>query len=287
MSELYDYFIAPYESYLFLKRALVACLALAMGCAPVGVLLVLRRMSLMGDALSHSIMPGVAVGYLIAGLSLPIMGLGGILAGLVVAFLATMVTRYTQLQEDASFVGFYLIALATGTVIISLKGSNIDLTHILFGTILGVNGASLLFVASITTVSLLVLAIVYRPLILECFDPTFMRSIGGYGSFYHILFMGLVVLNMVAAFQALGILMALGMMMLPAVAARFWAREIWSLFCIAFMVALFSGYLGLLISYHYTLPSGPSIILVSGTLYMVSLCVGPYGSLRKKVFSAG
>tara|TARA_A100000171_G_C2136967_1_gene151079 strand:- start:806 stop:1657 length:852 start_codon:yes stop_codon:yes gene_type:complete len=283
---MYDYFVAPYESYLFLKRALVACFALSMGCAPVGVLLVLRRMSLMGDALSHSIMPGVAVGYLIAGLSLPVMGLGGIVAGLIVAFLATMVTRYTQLQEDASFVGFYLIALSTGTVIISLKGSNIDLTHILFGTILGVNGASLVLVASITTISLLVLAIVYRPLILECFDPTFMRSIGGHGSFYHVLFMGLVVLNMVAAFQALGILMALGMMMLPAVAARFWAREIWGLFSVAFFVALFSGYFGLLISYHYTLPSGPSIILVSGALYIVSLFVGPYGSLRQKLFSS-
>ena len=285
MSELYDYFIAPYASYLFLKRALVACLALSMGCAPVGVLLVLRRMSLMGDALSHSIMPGVAIGYLIAGLSLSVMGIGGIIAGLIIAFLATMVTRYTQLQEDASFVGFYLIALASGTVIISLKGSSIDLTHILFGTILGVNGASLLLVASITTVSLLILAIIYRPLIIECFDPTFMRSIGGMGSFYHVLFMGLVVINMVAAFQALGILMALGMMMLPAVAARFWAREIWSLFGIAFGIALFSGYLGLLFSYHYTLPSGPSIILVSGSFYIISLCLGSYGSLRGKFLS--
>jgi zinc/manganese transport system permease protein len=118
---MYDYFIEPFTSYAFLRRALVACLALSAGCAPVGVLLVLRRMSLMGDALSHSVMPGVAIGYLIAGLSLPAMGVGGFIAGLLVAFLATLVTRYTQLKEDASFVGFYLIALAMGTVIISLK----------------------------------------------------------------------------------------------------------------------------------------------------------------------
>jgi len=283
---MYDFFVAPFESYLFLKRALVACIALSLGCAPVGVLLVLRRMSLMGDALSHSIMPGVAIGYLIAGLSLPIMGIGGIIAGLAIAFFATFVTRHTQLQEDASFVGFYLIALALGTILISLKGSSLDLTHILFGTILSVNDNSLLLIAIITSLTLVTLAIIYRPLILECFDPAFMRALGANGGLYHGIFMGLVVLNMVSAFQGLGILMALGLMMLPAVAARFWAKEIWSLCAIAASFAFISGYLGLVVSYHYELPSGPAIILVAGVFYIISLVIGPHGSLlRTKEFS--
>jgi zinc/manganese transport system permease protein len=278
---MYDFFITPFESYLFLKRALVACIALSLGCAPVGVLLVLRRMSLMGDALSHSIMPGVAVGYLIAGLSLPIMGMGGIIAGLAIAFFATFVTRHTQLQEDASFVGFYLIALALGTILISLKGSSLDLTHILFGTILSVNDTSLVLIAGITSLTLVTLAVIYRPLILECFDPAFMRALGAKGGLYHGLFMALVVLNMVSAFQGLGILMALGLMMLPAVAARFWAKEIWSLCAIAAIFAFISGYLGLVLSYHYELPSGPAIILVAGVFYIVSLVIGPHGSLLR------
>ena len=283
---MYDFFITPFESYLFLKRALVACIALSLGCAPVGVLLVLRRMSLMGDALSHSIMPGVAVGYLIAGLSLPIMGVGGIIAGLAIAFFATFVTRHTQLQEDASFVGFYLIALALGTILISLKGNSLDLTHILFGTILSVNDTSLLLIAGITSLTLVTLAVIYRPLILECFDPAFMRALGANGGLYHGAFMALVVLNMVSAFQGLGILMALGLMMLPAVAARFWAKEIWSLCAIAASLAFVSGYLGLVLSYHYELPSGPAIILVAGVFYLVSLVMGPHGSLlRTKEFS--
>ncbi|MBA4749426.1 MAG: metal ABC transporter permease [Alphaproteobacteria bacterium] len=276
---MYEFFIAPFIAFAFLKKALVACLALSLGCAPVGVLLVLRRMSLLGDALSHSIMPGVAIGYLVAGLSLPVMGIGGIIAGLGIAFLATFVTRHTQLQEDASFVGLYLIALAFGTILISLKGNSVDLTHILFGTILSVNTPALILIALITTLTLLTLAVIYRPLILECFDPGFMKALGAKGALYHTLFMALVVLNMVAAFQGLGILMALGLMMLPAVSARFWAQQIWSLWTAAFAIAFVSGYLGLVFSYHFELPSGPAIILVAGVFYFVSLTVGRHGSL--------
>lgn len=279
---MYQYFIDPFVSYFFLKRALVACFALALGCAPVGVLLVLRRMSLMGDALSHSVMPGVAIGYLLAGLSLPAMGIGGFIAGLLVALLATLVSRYTHLKEDASFVGFYLIALAFGTVIISLKGNTLDLAHILFGTILSVNTSSLIIVSAITTVTLITLALIYRPLILECFDPIFMRSIGGRGSIYHVVFMGLVVLNMVSAFQALGTLMALGIMMLPAIAARFWAQEIMGLMVVSFIFAIISGYLGLVFSYQMNLPSGPTIIIIAGIFYIFSLIFGSYGSLKVK-----
>jgi zinc/manganese transport system permease protein len=148
---------------------------------------------------------------------------------------------------------------------------------------LSVNVTSLIVVSSITSATLIILATIYRPLIIECFDPVFMRSIGGKGTIYHIIFMALVVLNMVSAFQALGTLMALGMMMLPAIAARFWAREIWSLIGIAFLIAIVSAYIGLVLSYQFNLPSGPTIILVAGVLYMISLTIGPYGSLKYRV----
>jgi zinc/manganese transport system permease protein len=278
---VYDFFILPFENYIFLRRALVACLALSMSCAPMGVLIVLRRMSLMGDALSHSILPGVALGFLLSGLSLPMMSLGGFISALLVAFLAGIVSRTTLLREDASLVGFYLISLAFGSLIVSIKGTNIDLMHILFGTILAVDNASLLLVAGISSVTLVMGALIYRPLIIECFDPSFMRSLGGLGSLYHGLFIMLIVLCMVASFQALGTLMALGLMMLPAIAARFWAEEIGALFIMAFIIASLSGYIGLLLSYHYVWPSGPSIILVAGLFYIISLLIGRYGSIWK------
>ena len=205
-------------------------MALALGCGPVGVLLVLRRMSLMGDALAHAILPGAALGFFFGGLTLPAMGLGGTIVGLLVALLSGVISRFTILNEDASFAGFYFISLALGVLIVSTHGTQVDLMHVLFGTVLAVDRVSLLMVASITSFTLLCLAIIYRPLIIECFDPGFLRVVGGKGSLYHFLFLILVTLNLVAAFQALGTLMALGMMMLPAVSSRLWARHVWSLF---------------------------------------------------------
>jgi zinc/manganese transport system permease protein len=210
---IYDLFFAPFVDYGFMRRALVACLCLGLGSGPIGVFLMLRRMSLMGDAMSHAILPGAAIGYLVAGsLSLTAMGIGGLVAGLAVALLSGAVSRVTVLQEDASF--------ALGVLIVSLRGSNIDLLHVLFGTILAIDPPALYQIGAITTLTLIVLAAIYRPLIAECFDPSFLRAIGGRGPVYHFLFLLLVVLNLVASFQALGTLMAVGLMMLPAAIAQ-------------------------------------------------------------------
>src|SRR5262249_60816634 len=114
-----------------------------------------------------------------AGLSLPAMSLGGVVAGLVVALLSGLVTRLTPLREDASFAGFYLISLALGVLLVSVHGSNVDLLRLLFGSILAVDDAALVVIGGIATASLLVLAVIYRPLVVECFDPGFLRAVGG------------------------------------------------------------------------------------------------------------
>ena len=281
---LYALLVQPFADYAFMRRALVGCLALAVGCGPVGVLLMLRRMSLMADAMSHAILPGAAVAFLWAGLSLPAMSLGGFAAGLLVALAAGGVARLTPLREDASFAAFYLISLAAGVLIVSARGNNVDLLHVLFGTILAVDDVSLIEMAGVATVSLLGLAVLYRPLVVECFDPGFLRSVGGGGSLAHYGFLVLVVVNLVAGFQALGTLMAVGLMMLPAAAARFWARELWALAALASLLAFISGYLGLLLSYHGSLPSGPAIVLTAGVVYGVSVLLGPRGGLRSRYF---
>jgi zinc/manganese transport system permease protein len=279
MSSILDFFIMPFRDFIFMRHALAACLALALGCGPIGVLLVLRRMSLVGDALSHAVLPGVALGFLVSGLSLYAMTLGGIVVGLAVALLAGAVTRLTVLREDASFAALYLISLASGVLLVSLRGSNIDLIHVLFGTILAVDDAALILVASITTFTLLVLAVIYRPLIVECVDPGFLRSVCGRGAAVHFIFLVLVVLNLVAGFRALGTLMAVGLMMLPAVSARFWARQVWSNALAAVVIAMLSGYAGLLLSFHANLPSGPAIILTAGMCYIISVAFGVHGGI--------
>ena len=277
---LYDVAFAPFAEFGFMRRALVACLALALGCGPIGTILVVRRMSLMGDALSHAVLPGAALGFIVAGVSLPAMSLGGVAAGLVVALLSGLVTRLTPLREDASFAGFYLISLALGVLLVSIHGSNVDLLRLLFGSILAVDDAALILIGGIATASLLLLAVIYRPLVVECFDPGFLRAVGGGGGLVHTLFLTLVVFNLVAGFQALGTLMAVGLMMLPAAAARFWVRELWALSAASSALALGSGFLGLLLSYHLDLPSGPAIVLVAGLGYLASVAFGPRDSLR-------
>ena len=279
---VYDLLVQPFVEFAFMRRALVACLALGLSCGPLGTLLVLRRMSLMGDAMSHALLPGAAVAFIVAGLSLPAMSVGAFVAALAVAALAGGVARWTAQREDASFAAFYLMALATGVMLISLYGNSVDLMRVLFGSVLAVDDAALLLVAGVSTVTLLALAIVYRPLLVECFDPGFLRAVGGRGAWHHQIFLVLVVANLVAGFQALGTLMAVGLLMLPAIAARFWVHDVGRLSALAGVLAVFSGYVGLLLSYHAALPSGPSIVMVAGALYLVSLCVGTRESLRSR-----
>ena len=274
-----DAVIGPFIEFSFMRRALVGCLALSLGAPPIGVFLMLRRMSLMGDAMSHAILPGAAIGYLLFGLSLPAMSFGGFIAGLAVALAAGLVARATLLREDASLAGFYLVSLALGVLIVSVRGSNIDLLHVLFGTVLALDDAAIVLLAAITTVSLTVLAVIYRPLVLECFDPQFLRSASNLSSPTHLIFLVLVVLNLVAGFQALGTLMAVGIMLLPAVAARFWAEDVSGLILVAIGCGMAASVSGLLLSYHANVPTGPAIILTCGVFYLLSMLLGVRGGL--------
>lgn len=281
---LYDFLIAPFIDYGFMRRALAGCLALSFGGCPLGVLLVLRRMSLMGDAMAHAILPGAAIGFLIAGLSLVAMTIGGVVTGLTVAILAGLVSRATPLREDASFAAFYLISLGLGVLIVSMRGSNVDLLHVLFGTVLALDDAALLLIMSIASITLLVLSIIYRPLIIECLDPGFLRAVGGLGKIslgpiIHMSFIALVVLNLVGGFQALGTLMVVGLIMLPAVAARFWSQEVPGQMAVAVLFGVIASITGLLASYHWSAPASSAIILAAGLIYILSIIIGRFDSL--------
>jgi len=187
------------------------------------------------------------------------------------------------MREDASFAAAYLTAMALGVLIVSLRGSAVDLMNILFGAILAVDQAALVLVVSTATLTLVGLAAIYRPLVVECFNPGFLAAMGIRGSVYHYLFLSLAVLNMVAGFQALGTLMALGLILLPAVASSFWAREVWSMTLVAAPMAFASAFIGLLVSFHAGLPSGPVIVLFASLFFLGSLLFGSRASVRARL----
>ncbi|MEQ1902016.1 MAG: zinc ABC transporter permease AztB [Devosia sp.] len=274
---LYDLLVAPFVEFVFMRRALVGAIVLAISAGPVGVFLMLRRMSLTGDAMSHAILPGAAAGFLVSGLAIVPMTLGGFAAGLVVAMLAGLVSRLTSQREDSSLAAFYLISLALGVMLVSLRGSSVDLMHVLFGTVLALNNDALILIGGVATTTLVGLALIWRPLVAECLDPVFLRSVSRAGPPVHLIFLALVVLNLVGGFQALGTLLAVGLMMLPAAAARFWVRSLEAVVALAIGIGVLSAYLGLIVSYRLEVASGPAIILVAGALYLLSLVFGRRG----------
>jgi zinc/manganese transport system permease protein len=272
-STLYTLGITPFVSFGFMRHALVGCIALAIAQGPIGTLLLLRRQSLVGDLLSHAVMPGAALGFLAAGYSLAALSLGGLFTGLLVAGLAGLTQRLMLERREASLAAFYLVTLALGVMIVSYYGSNADLMHVLFGTVLAIDLKVVVLIATISSVSILALAAIYRPLAVDSFDPDFLRAIGAGGGRFRAIFLILVVLNLVASFQALGTLLAVGPLLLPAAAARCWAQRISSMIALSVAFGIAADYAGLLVSYYANLPSGPTIVLAGGTIYGLSLLI--------------
>lgn len=260
----------PFESYSFMRSALVALVALALANGPSGVLLLARRMSLVGDVFSHAVMPGAALGFVMAGYSALALSVGGMLTGIAVAAFSEVVARAGSKRDDAGLAAFYLLSLAIGVLLVSKEGSNADLMHVLFGTVLAVDIPTLVLISLLATVSILVLAAVYRPLALESFDPAFLQAMSGGARTYRMIFLAIVVLDLVAGFQAFGTLLAVGPLLLPAAAARHWTRRIGPSMALAVLFGCAVGYAGLLFSFFVNLPSGPAIVVAAGGLYVVS-----------------
>lgn len=275
------FLLGPFTSFGFMRLALAACLALALANAPIGVLLLLRRMSLDADVLSHAVIPGAALGFLYAGYSLVALSLGGLLTGLLVAGLGGAVARFLPQRRDGSLAAFYLYSLAAGVMIISVRGSNLDITHVLFGTVLAIDVRTLLLIASVSSVTILILAAFYRPLAVETIDPTFLRTVAGGGVVFRGLFLLLVVLDLVASFQAFGTLFAIGPILLPAAAARCWTARVGPAIALAAVLGMVADIAGLLISYWGNQPSGPAIVVAAGTLYGLSLVAAGFRQPRQ------
>lgn len=272
-----------YMQFGFMRRSLMACIVLSFSLPLLGVFLLLRRMSLVGDALSHAVLPGVAIGYLFAGMSLFYMGLGGFVAGLLVALTSSWISKRARLSEDSTFAGLYLGSLALGVVIVSYRKNSIDLLHLLFGSLLAVDNSALVFIGSIVTVTLLILALFYRAIVYESFNSSFFSIYSTrYSIYIHAIFMGLVVLNLIAGFQVLGTLMSVGLMMLPAISSRCWSDRLPIMLALAVILGIISSILGLTWSWYQSIPAGPAIILVALFFFILSIfCGSKKGILRQ------
>lgn len=264
------------------QRALLGAVILAISAGPIGVFLMLRRLSLAGDVLSHAVLPGVAITFLFAGFSAVAMTVGGFVAGLIVAVLATLVSRITIQREDSSLAAFYLISLSFGTLILTMNGSDEELLHALFGDALSLSVEGLIVVAVVATVSLAGLAIIWRGLVADCLDPQFFRSVSKAGPAISAAFMVLVVTNLVGGFQALGTLLAIGLLILPAVTARLWVRRLEPMCLLAAGIGLVSSVIGILAGVPLAAPPGPAIILAAGAFYLLSLILAPHGLIRTR-----
>ena len=270
--------ISEMSNYAFMRRAFVVTTILSASVAPVGAFLVLRRLSLAGEAMAHAITPGVVIGFVTAGLSVMSLLFGGLIAGLGVAVLTAYLARNTILRSDASLASLYLIALAIGIFILSAAGSAVPLKSFLFGSILGVDDASMILVSGVATVTLMTFALILRPLIMSTCDPVFFESQVKRPWIVDQGFMFLLVLNLLAAFKTLGTLMAVGLMILPATAARYWSGTITAQLGLGFIFSLLSCWLGLTLSYILPeTPSGPAIVLVAGAIFVLSALFGPLG----------
>jgi zinc/manganese transport system permease protein len=165
-----------------------------------------------------------------------------------------------------------------GVALVSAQRS-VDLTHLLFGSVLAVDDPALLAMAGAATVTLPLLSVIWRPLVLESLDP---GATGGSGGLWHGAFLALVVLCVVAGFEALGTLMSVGLMMLPAIAARHWSASLAGQIAAAVGLAIAASVLGLLISFNVEVPAGPAIVLTAGVFWAVSMAFGPHGGLSRR-----
>lgn len=263
-----------------MRRAIISGVAIAISAPPIGVFLTLRRMSLMGEAMSHAILPGVALGYLFAGISVTAMTIGGFLIGFAVAVLASLTAHITPIKEEATFASFHLIAFALGIILLSLQHSPEDLLHILFGSILTLNNMALFILISAAIITICGLLILFRPLVIDSIDTEFLYLVEGRSShFTYIFFLGLLLINLVSGFHALGTLMTVGIMVLPAVSAQFWKKDLFGMIIFSILIGIISVYSGLILSYHLDLPAGPAITLIAGMICISSILLGKQGGI--------
>lgn len=277
---LHRLLIEPF-SYDFMQRGLLSALLLSISGGLLGSVLVLRRLALMGDALTHSLLPGLALAWMILGRGPLALLAGAVITGLITVLGSALIGRLTRLKEDAAFGSFFLVAYAAGIALVSQSGTRVDLLHFLFGNVLGVGPSDLALSAAAAGVTLVAFVAAYRGIVLEIFDPVFSRSAGMRGGWYYGGFLALAVFNLVAALQTMGVILALGLFLLPAATAYLWCDRFATMLGLSVAVGTLGSAIGLTVSYHTGLSSGPAVVLSLGVAFLGSAIGSPrYGLLH-------
>jgi len=273
--------ITPF-GYSFMQRALLSCALIGFTNGFLGTFIVLKRQALLADALSHSLLPGLAIAAMIVGLSPGGLLLGGLLAAMLVALGGQLMARNSRLKDETAVASLYIIAFALGIVLIRFSKVKIDLTHFLFGNILGVGNGDLWIAYSAAFLTLSGLVLFHRPLLLVLFDSAVARASGIRVGWLETGLLTLTVLGLVASLQAVGVLLSLGLMILPAATAYLltdsFTRMLWG----GAFLGMFSAVGGLFLSFYANIPSGPCIVLLLGILLAGAYMFSPrYGIVSR------
>lgn len=273
-----EYIIVPLE-YDFMLKAIIVSSLVGIVCALLSCLLVLKRWSLMGDAVSHSVLPGVVLAYAFAlpySIGAFVFGLGGVLG-------IGYIKHKVRLHDDAVIGIVYTTLFALGLVLVSKIPSNIDLMHILFGYVLGISDGDAWQVGLIAAgVSALILAL-RRSLLLYAFDVSHARAIRMNVSFYHYLLLVLLALTVVASVQTVGVVLVVAMLITPGAIAHLWTDRFDRMLAIAAAVSVFACIVGAYASYYFDVSTGGAMVLVLGTVFVVTFLFAPrYGVLLRE-----
>jgi ABC-type Mn2+/Zn2+ transport system permease subunit len=276
-------FLRELWSHEFMRRALVGGALIGFTNGFLGTFIVLRRMSLMADALSHSMLPGLAIGLLLFGLSPGGLFLGGIAAAFLVALGAMLLARGSRLKEDASLAILYTVAFSIGVVLLQFVQTRVDLKHYLFGNILGLGNADLWIAYGVALVVVPGLLVLIRPLMLALFDPSVARSQGVNVNALHVVLVAASVLTMISSAQAVGVILMLGLLVTPAATLYLLTDNFNKMLWGGGILGCLGSVAGLIVSYRFDrISSGAAIVLVLGLCFLLAWLFGPqYGLVSR------
>ena len=269
--ELLHWFTDPL-SYGFMVRALLAAIMVGIICPIIGAYMVLKGLSFFGDALSHAILPGVVLTFL---LDLP-LALGALVAGLVAAFAIGWISQRGAIQEDTAIGIVFAGAFALGVAMLSTANNYaVDLTHILFGDVLGVSQADLVFTLLVGGGILLAIFAFYKELLVLTFDPTLAVVLRLPATFLRYLLLTLIALTVIVSLQTVGISLMLAMLVTPAAAAQLLTRRLPSMMAVGAAIGIFANVTGLYLSYYLNLAAGPTMVLVATVIFGLVFLLAP------------
>ncbi len=281
-------FLAEPFTFEFIIRAFCSALIVGTLCAITGSFLIVRRLSLLGFVVSNSVIPGVAIAFL---LSLNVY-VGGFISGILATAVLGWLQLKTRIKEDAAMGIVMAIFFSFGIILITeiQQTKRVDLNHFLYGDILGVTYVDLYTSLGIGILVIAVVIALYRQLLLHSFDPLWTEAVGLPASRLHYTLMGLISLTVVASMQAVGVILTIALMIIPGATAYLITKRLADMIKVSIALGISASIIGLYISYYLDVPSGPSIVMVSGAFLGMTVFLGPvvgrlpWGVVYQKIY---